>query len=134
MNSTLSTPPRSAEWLVRLCLDHVAQEQAQLDATLDYLRDVRASLLGQDHAPPRDPPRRRHRRRRLTPMSSALPMGASALTPSQRLIDLTGQNSATASTPGYHRQGADLAPISTGDGTGDGVSVIRINRQRNDLL
>jgi hypothetical protein len=52
MSSTLSlpTPPRSSEGLARLCLDHVAHEQAQLGAALALLNDVRAALLGRDHA------------------------------------------------------------------------------------
>jgi hypothetical protein len=52
-SSTLSSPPTPAppnQWLARLCLDHVAHEQAQLDATLAALQDVRAALLGRDHA------------------------------------------------------------------------------------
>jgi hypothetical protein len=53
MSSTLidlPAPPRSSEGLARLCLDHAADEQAQLEATLAFLQDVRAALLGKDHA------------------------------------------------------------------------------------
>jgi len=36
--------------LARLCIDHVAREQVQLDATLIALNDIRTALLGEDHA------------------------------------------------------------------------------------
>ncbi|HKI33795.1 MAG TPA: flagellar hook-associated protein FlgK [Gemmataceae bacterium] len=65
---------------------------------------------------------------------SALSIGVSALQVSQQLIDLTGQNIANANTPGYHRQVASLAGIETGNNTGSGVTILSIDRQRNDLL
>ncbi len=36
--------------LARLCLDHLAREEAHLAATLAALLDIRAALLGKDHA------------------------------------------------------------------------------------
>jgi flagellar hook-associated protein 1 FlgK len=54
-------------------------------------------------------------------------IGVSALAVSQKLINLTGQNVANASTPGYHRQVADLSPLLT-DQTGEGVTITRVNR------
>jgi hypothetical protein len=51
MHSTPSSPPvpaPSLERLVPLCLEHVAREEAQLDATLASLRAVREALLGSD--------------------------------------------------------------------------------------
>ena len=67
-------------------------------------------------------------------MSSALAIGVSALQVSQQLIDLTGQNIANASTPGYHRQVANLAGIETGNHIGDGVTITGINRQISSPL
>jgi flagellar hook-associated protein FlgK len=55
-------------------------------------------------------------------------IGVSALAVSQQLINLTGQNIANASTPGYHRQVATLAPLET-DQTGEGVTVTGIRRE-----
>jgi hypothetical protein len=52
MSSTLSSPviPQAfGQQLAELCLEHVAQERAQLEATLAALRDVRVALLGKDH-------------------------------------------------------------------------------------
>jgi flagellar hook-associated protein FlgK len=65
---------------------------------------------------------------------SALSIGVSALQVSQKLLDITGQNIANASTPGYHRQVVGLAAIITGNDTGEGVTVTGVNRQRSDLL
>ena len=49
-----------------------------------------------------------------------------ALQVDQRLLDLTGQNIANASTPGYHNQVANLAEIvTTGSAVGAGVSIDR---------
>src|SRR6478672_4862009 len=55
-------------------------------------------------------------------------IGVSALAVSQQLINLTGQNVANASTPGYHRQVASLAPLQT-DQTGEGVTVTGVRRE-----
>jgi flagellar hook-associated protein FlgK len=55
-------------------------------------------------------------------------IGVSALAVSQQLLNLTGQNVANASTPGYHRQVASLAPLQT-DQTGEGVTVTGIRRE-----
>src|SRR5690348_5760634 len=51
MSSTPENPPPPPdERLASLCLEHLAREQAQLDATLGALNDIRAALLGKDHA------------------------------------------------------------------------------------
>src|SRR5436309_2196891 len=65
---------------------------------------------------------------------SALSIGLSGLLVSQRLITLTGQNISNASTPGYHRQVADLAPIVAGDSIGMGVEIKNISRVVDRLL
>jgi flagellar hook-associated protein 1 FlgK len=64
----------------------------------------------------------------------AFAIGVSALQVSQKLIDITGQNIANASTPGYHRQVVSLAPIQTGNDTGDGVTITGIDRQVSGFL
>jgi hypothetical protein len=48
MSSTPQNPPDDS--LTRLCLEHLAREEAQLAATLAALTDIRAALLGKDHA------------------------------------------------------------------------------------
>ncbi len=60
----------------------------------------------------------------------AFSIGLSALSTSQKLLTLTGQNIANASTPGYHRQVADLAPLVLGvSSQGDGVTVASVTRE-----
>jgi hypothetical protein len=49
MSSTPQNPPPD-DPLVRLCLEQLAREEAQLAATLAALTDIRAALLGKDHA------------------------------------------------------------------------------------
>jgi flagellar hook-associated protein FlgK len=64
--------------------------------------------------------------------------GLSALTASQRVLDIIGENIANASTPGYHRQVANLvesAPnVLGGLAIGTGVQVEDITRQRSAYL
>jgi flagellar hook-associated protein 1 FlgK len=67
-------------------------------------------------------------------MSSAFSIGVSALQVSQKLLDLTGQNVANASTPGYHRQVASLAGVETGNDIGQGVTITGISREQDSLL
>jgi hypothetical protein len=52
MSSTHNNPPSTPadQRLARLCLDQVAREQLQLDATLIALDDIRTALLSKDHA------------------------------------------------------------------------------------
>lgn len=59
---------------------------------------------------------------------SSFSTGLSALTVSQRLIDLTGHNIANAGTPGYHRQVAHLAGRYFGGEIGQGVELQKIRR------
>ena len=65
---------------------------------------------------------------------SDLSIGATALTVDQRLLDLTGQNVANASTPGYHLQVGNLAALTSGVPIGDGVEITSIGRQINAAL
>lgn len=60
--------------------------------------------------------------------------GLSALTVSQRTMDLIGQNMANINTPGYHRQTALLAARSVGSYTGTGVEITQVRRLRNNLI
>lgn len=55
-------------------------------------------------------------------------IGLSALTASQRAMDLASQNLANASTPGYHRQSLILSPRVAAGGIGLGVEVNQIRR------
>jgi hypothetical protein len=55
MSSTLTTPPPTPrrphnDQLARLALEHIADEEAQLQEALATLHDVRAALLGRDPA------------------------------------------------------------------------------------
>ena len=58
----------------------------------------------------------------------------SALSVSQRAMDLVGQNIANASTPGYHRQVMALAPRVVGGSQGLGVDVQFIQRYTSEVL
>ncbi len=49
MSSTPQSPPPD-DPLARLCLEQLAREERHLAAALAALRDVRAALLGSDHA------------------------------------------------------------------------------------
>src|SRR5438067_1387431 len=65
-------------------------------------------------------------------------IGVSALNASQQAISVIGENIANASTPGYHRQVADLvsnlaAPVG-GLLLGTGVHVATVNQLRDSLL
>lgn len=61
-------------------------------------------------------------------MSAANSIGLSSLLVSQRLLDLVGQNISNASTPGYHRQVANLAMLSGGLEVGLGVEITHVRR------
>ena len=65
---------------------------------------------------------------------SSLSIGLSAVTVSQRLLDITGQNIANAATPGYHRQTANLAARNFDNPLGAGVYITDIRRSRSALL
>ncbi len=65
---------------------------------------------------------------------SALSIGLSALDVNQRLLDLTGQNVANASTAGFHRQVAELAERTDGTNVGSGVDLTRVNRLIDSVL
>lgn len=65
---------------------------------------------------------------------SSLSIGLSALSVNQRLLDLTGQNIANASTPGYHRQIASLAARVSSSTLGTGVEISNITRAVSPLL
>src|SRR5581483_7338652 len=65
---------------------------------------------------------------------SSLSIGLSALSVSQQLLDLTGQNIANANTPGFHRQIADLAARTAGQPIGAGVEIQQVRRLVNNLL
>ncbi len=66
---------------------------------------------------------------------SSLSIGLTGLQVDQALLDLTGQNIANASTPGYHNQVANLAEITTtGSAIGAGVSIESITREINQAL
>ncbi len=60
--------------------------------------------------------------------------GLSALTASQRGLDITGENIANASTPGYHRQNLILEPRWLGGPVGQGVDIDSIARARDQLI
>jgi hypothetical protein len=49
-NPSNPLPPPADERLARLCVDHLAREEAHLNATLIALRDVRSALLDKDQA------------------------------------------------------------------------------------
>jgi len=65
---------------------------------------------------------------------SSLAIGASALTVDQQVLNLIGQNIANASTPGYHRQVADLAGLTDGTPIGAGVEITQFQRLINNGL
>src|SRR3990172_7375402 len=69
---------------------------------------------------------------------SSFSTGLSALTVSQRALDIIGQNIASANTPGYHRQVPRLAarlPTDLGGlSIGNGVEITDVARLRSDLL
>ncbi len=74
---------------------------------------------------------------------AGIEIGSRALTASQTVLDVIGQNTANVSTPGYTRQIVDIAasePISYGSGSiaagqvGTGVSVVAINRVRDSFV
>ncbi len=71
-------------------------------------------------------------------LSSSLQIGRSALTASQVALQVTGNNFANASTPGYSRQIISLAPYIDGRQggffVGRGVGVSGINRQVDQAL
>jgi hypothetical protein len=48
MSSTLRSPPTPGATLARLCLEHVAREEAQLGATRDAVGAIRDALLGKN--------------------------------------------------------------------------------------
>lgn len=60
--------------------------------------------------------------------------GLSALTTSQRLMDLVGQNLANVNTPGYRRQSAILASLYVGNRAGSGVEIQRVRHTRDGIL
>jgi flagellar hook-associated protein 1 len=65
---------------------------------------------------------------------SDLSIGQTALSVSQKLLDLVGQNVANANTPGYHLQVASLAALTSGQPIGNGVEVTAIARQISSVL
>jgi flagellar hook-associated protein FlgK len=65
---------------------------------------------------------------------SSLSIGLSALDVNQRLLDITGQNVANASTAGYHRQVAELAERTSGLSIGSGVELTQVNRLIDNVL
>lgn len=65
---------------------------------------------------------------------SSFSIGLSALTTSQRLVDLTGQNIANAGTPDYHRQVALLAARNVGLPIGTGVEVAKLLQLRSGVV
>lgn len=71
-------------------------------------------------------------------LTSSLQIGRSALTASQVALQVTGNNFANASTPGYSRQIVNLAPYIDGRQggyfLGRGVGVTGINRQVDQAL
>lgn len=72
-------------------------------------------------------------------LTTALQIGRSALTASQLGLQVTGNNMANVSTPGYSRQIVGLAPVAgqttgIGGGSGRGVYVSGINRQVDAAL
>jgi flagellar hook-associated protein 1 FlgK len=72
-------------------------------------------------------------------LSTAMQIGRSALSASQLGLQVTGNNLANVSTPGYSRQIIGLAPVAgqatgLGGGSGRGVYVSGINRQIDSAL
>ena len=73
-------------------------------------------------------------------LTTALEIGRSALSASQLGIQVTGNNTANAATPGYARQIMRLSPLTgqtTGGvcaGSGKGVSVRDVQRQIDEAL
>ncbi len=71
-------------------------------------------------------------------LTSSLQIGRSALTASQLAIQVTGNNLANATTPGYSRQTTQLAPLGdTREGSffvGRGVQTLGITRQIDQTL
>ena len=71
-------------------------------------------------------------------LSSSLQIGRTALTASQLAIQVTGNNFANASTPGYSRQVVDLAAFPDSQygrfQVGRGVDIIGIRRQTDSAL
>jgi flagellar hook-associated protein FlgK len=61
----------------------------------------------------------------------SLDIGLSALTVSQRNLDLIGQNISNAATPGYHRQALGLVTRVLGGSVGEGVDIGSIRRLLN---
>ncbi|VTT97924.1 flagellar hook-associated protein : Similar to flagellar hook-associated protein FlgK OS=Candidatus Kuenenia stuttgartiensis GN=flgK PE=4 SV=1: Flg_bb_rod [Gemmataceae bacterium] len=59
---------------------------------------------------------------------NAFPIGLSALGTAQRALDLIGQNVSNASTPGYHRQAANLVSRTAGGTIGTGVDIATLTR------
>ncbi|MCL2775316.1 MAG: flagellar hook-associated protein FlgK [Oscillospiraceae bacterium] len=81
----------------------------------------------------------------IRPTFYGFQMAKSALSASQKNIDVTGQNIANINTPGYSRQRADLSaigagglqwkyPVSPSANVGLGVSVDSIQRVRDEFL
>ncbi len=66
-------------------------------------------------------------------MINSFGIGLSALDAFRRGLDLTGENLANASTPGYHRQSLILAPQVLGGAVGQGVSVEMVARAHDQL-
>jgi flagellar hook-associated protein 1 len=73
-------------------------------------------------------------------LTTALEIGRSALSASQLGIQITGNNTANAATPGYARQIMRLTPLTgqttggVGAGSGKGVSVRDVQRQIDEAL
>lgn len=74
---------------------------------------------------------------------SSLNLGARAIFAAQRGLDITGQNIANSSTPGYSRQRVDQVAVggptvpaiwSKYDHTGGGVKVTGVSRMRDEFL
>lgn len=65
---------------------------------------------------------------------SALSIGLSGLSVSQRALEVIGNNVANVNTRGYHRQVVELATRSLGLQVGDGVKINDILRFKNGLL
>ena len=65
---------------------------------------------------------------------SSLSIGLSALSVSQQILDITGQNIANANTPGFHRQEAVLVGRTAGGPVGLGVEVQRVRRYISNFL
>ena len=71
-------------------------------------------------------------------LGAAISIGQSALSVSQRALQVTGNNLANAATPGYSRQAIALSPVrGSRDGSlefGRGVSIIDVQRQVSNAL